>query len=60
MKIVLLIVGAVLLLMGLLWSLQGVGLVGGSFMTGAMTWTYIGMAHALIGPGVLVHAFRQQ
>jgi len=37
------------LAVGLLWVLQGVGLVGGSFMTGQTHWLYIGLVTILVG-----------
>jgi hypothetical protein len=44
-----LIVGVVLLLLGLLWALQGAGVVGGSFMSGKVMWLVIGIVVALVG-----------
>ena len=41
--------GIVLALVGLLWILQGAGVVGGSFMTGQSQWLYIGIATAIVG-----------
>ncbi len=41
--------GIVLLLVGILWILQGAGFVGGSFMTGQSRWLYIGIATAVLG-----------
>lgn len=41
-----------LIFLGALWALQGAGYVGGSFMTGASQWLYIGlltMAAGLVG-----------
>lgn len=38
------ILGALLVLMGGVWALQGLGLVGGSVMSGAMQWFWIGLA----------------
>ncbi|TIV72446.1 MAG: hypothetical protein E5V93_19105 [Mesorhizobium sp.] len=35
--------------LGALWSLQGLGLVGGSFMTGQTRWRYIGLVTVLVG-----------
>jgi hypothetical protein len=37
------------LAIGALWSLQGIGWVGGSFMTGQSQWLYIGIVTMLIG-----------
>lgn len=42
-------VGAVLVAIGAVWIGQGLGYVGGSFMTGQMHWTWIGAAVALGG-----------
>jgi hypothetical protein len=47
-----LIVGVVLLLLGLLWTLQGAGVVGGSFMSGKTMWLVIGIIVALVGLGL--------
>ncbi|SNS05471.1 hypothetical protein SAMN05216276_1003110 [Streptosporangium subroseum] len=43
------IVGVVLVLMGGLWALQGLGYVGGSVMSGAGQWIWIGLAVLIVG-----------
>jgi hypothetical protein len=43
------IVGVVLILMGGLWALQGLGYVGGSVMSGAGQWIWIGLAVLIVG-----------
>ena len=43
------IAGIILALVGALWILQGIGIVGGSFMTGRSEWFYIGIATAAVG-----------
>jgi hypothetical protein len=43
------IVGVVLILMGGLWALQGLGYVGGSVMSGAGQWVWIGLAVLIVG-----------
>jgi hypothetical protein len=53
MKIGLNIVGALLVLMGAVWALQGFGVLGGSFMTGQTKWLEIGVACALVGAALL-------
>jgi hypothetical protein len=45
-------VGIVLILLGGLWILQGVGILGGSVMTGQMFWANVGTV-LLIAGGVL-------
>ncbi|GAA2212862.1 hypothetical protein GCM10009850_083240 [Nonomuraea monospora] len=46
---VFLALGVLLALTGLVWTLQGLGIVGGSVMSGVTTW-------AIIGPIVIVVA----
>lgn len=41
--------GVVLLLVGALWTLQGLGYVGGSPMTGVTFWAVVGPLVALLG-----------
>jgi len=53
------IVSVLLILMGGLWALQGVGLVGGSFMTGNSNWLYIGIVTAIVGIAGLVLSRRR-
>ncbi len=61
MKTILSIIGAALLAMGVLWSLQGAGIVrwpAESFMIDAHPWIYYGAVTALVGLVVLVMARR--
>jgi hypothetical protein len=46
-QIVLIVIGGLVALTGIVWTLQGLGYISGSFMTGATVW-------AVIGPVVLV------
>lgn len=48
------ILGAVLVLVGGVWLFQGVGVIGGSFMTGEPLWVVIGGVVALGGAWLLV------
>ena len=48
----------IVLAIGALWSLQGIGVVGGSFMTGQSQWLYIGLVAMLFGVVGLVWANR--
>ena len=48
-----LIAGVVLVLLGGLWTLQGFGIVGGSFMTGSTMWLVIGLVLVVAGIGLL-------
>jgi heme A synthase len=49
MKTAVLLTAAVLIVLGVLFTLQGIGLVGGSVMTGDRTWAVIGPVLAVIG-----------
>ena len=48
------IIGVVLVLVGGLWTLQGLGVVGGSFMTGSTAWLVIGLVTVVMGLVLLV------
>ncbi|MFD1982025.1 hypothetical protein ACFSOZ_04900 [Mesorhizobium newzealandense] len=50
----------IVLAIGVLWSLQGVGVVGGSFMTGQSQWLYVGLVTTLVGLVGLVWANRSR
>jgi hypothetical protein len=45
----LVVLGAILAVLGLVWIGQGLGWVRGSFMTGDIRWFWIGVATAIIG-----------
>jgi Mg2+ and Co2+ transporter CorA len=53
MRIALNIVGAILVLLGALWALQGLNVIGGSFMTGQTHWLVIGVVMAIAGVALL-------
>jgi hypothetical protein len=42
-------VGVVLTIAGLIWALQGFGVIGGSFMSGDSVWAVIGPVVAVVG-----------
>jgi hypothetical protein len=55
------IVGAVVLMaLGALWSLQGAGVVGGSFMSGDRAWLIIGIALIAAGLVLLMQAMLRR
>ena len=58
MRWVLRVVGVILSLMGLLWIGQGLGYVGGSFMTGQAEWVRNGAIALLVGLVALYAGFR--
>ena len=53
------VVGVLLLLLGALWTLQGLGLVGGSFMTGSRLWLVIGLVLVVAGAALLLRRLRR-
>lgn len=50
----LLALGIVLLISGIIFALQGYGLVGGSFMSGNPFWMYAGTGIALFGLAIAI------
>jgi hypothetical protein len=60
MRFVLPALGVVLALVGALWTLQGVGVIGGSFMTGSRVWLVIGLVALVAGIWLLVRSVRRR
>lgn len=52
-------IGAVAILAGAIWILQGAGVVAGSFMTGQRLWLIIGIVVALVGIGLAIGGLRR-
>ena len=52
-------VGLILALFGLIWALQGFGVLGGSQMSNTTTWSIIGPITALIGIVIAVVSWRK-
>jgi hypothetical protein len=57
-KNLLLPVGVVLVLVGALWTLQGLDIVGGSAMSGETLWAVVGPIVALAGVALAVAGVR--
>jgi len=53
-------VGLVMVVVGGLWTLQGLGYVGGSFMSGSTTWAVIGPAVAGLGVALVIVALQRR
>ena len=51
--------GLILALFGLIWALQGFGVLGGSQMSNTTTWSIAGPITALIGTGIAVAGWRR-
>ncbi|GAA3252655.1 hypothetical protein ACFO1B_45260 [Dactylosporangium siamense] len=59
MKWVLVIVGALLVLSGVVWTLQGLNLLGGSAMSGNTMWAVIGPITAIVGAVLFLRGVRK-
>ncbi|WP_369371710.1 hypothetical protein AB1046_23605 [Promicromonospora sp. Populi] len=59
MKLGLILVGAVLALMGSVFTLQGLGYLAGSTMTGVTMWAIIGPILAVVGIVLIVWGARR-
>jgi len=59
-RIVLVVVGALVALAGIVWTLQGLGYIGGSFMSGVTVWAVIGPVVALAGLVLIAIASRSR
>jgi hypothetical protein len=54
------VVGALLALIGIIWILQGINVLGGSFMSGQLFWAAMGAIALIIGIGLLVFGAQRQ
>lgn len=52
-------VGVILVIAGVIWALQGFGVIGGSFMSGNSVWAVIGPVVALAGLVVMAVGLRR-
>jgi hypothetical protein len=59
-QVVLIVIGGLIALTGAVWTLQGLGYVSGSFMTGATLWAIIGPVVLLAGLAILVAGLRRR
>jgi hypothetical protein len=57
-RIVMLVIGALLFLAGILWTLQGLDVIGGSGMSGHAIWAVIGPIVAIIGAFLFIRTVR--
>lgn len=58
-RTVVLVIGILAVLIGLVWTGQGAGLIGGSFMTGSRTWLGIGLVCLVSGAFAIFSALRK-
>jgi len=58
-KIVTMVLGVLLVLIGCVWILQGINVLPGSFMTGQMQWAVYGAVAVVIGALLIVASRRK-
>ena len=59
MKIAWNILSLLMILFGVIWFLQGINVLPGSFMTGDIRWAFYGGAMAIAGVVLLIRANRR-
>jgi hypothetical protein len=59
MRFVWLILGAIALIVGIIWTLQGLNILGGSFMSGDPTYAIVGAIIGIAGLFLVVLGIRQ-
>ncbi len=57
-KLVLRVIAVLFLVVGMIWILQGINVLPGSFMTGHIEWAYRGGIGAVLGVLILLVARR--
>ena len=57
-KRLLAVVGALIVIVGVIWTLQGLGVLGGSVMTGKTLWAVVGPLVAIGGLVMVVASLR--
>ncbi len=60
MRIVMSIIAVLIILVGGVWFLQGINVIGGSVMTGQSQWTLIGGIVFFIGIALLIFVNRKK
>lgn len=59
-RTLMLVLGAIALVLGGVWALQGANVLPGSFMTGDPTWLVIGLVLLVVGAGLVVLGLRSR
>jgi hypothetical protein len=59
-QVLLVVIGVAAAVAGIVWTLQGLGYVGGSFMSGATVWAVIGPVVALAGLALIAVGSRSR
>ena len=53
------IIGLLAVLAGAVWTLQGIGIIPGSFMSSNLTWVIIGLVTVAVGLGLVAWSRRR-
>lgn len=56
---VLIVIGVVLIAVGVVWTLQGLDVLGGSAMSGVTMWAVVGPVVAVVGAGLAIAGYRR-
>jgi len=59
-KIVMVVIGIVLILVGTIWFFQGINILPGSFMTGVSFWAFAGAGSFIVGLILLLAGIRKR
>ena len=54
-----LVIGGILVVIGLIWFFQGIGVLGGSVMSGVVLWAVIGPIVAIAGVVLILRGRRK-
>jgi drug/metabolite transporter superfamily protein YnfA len=60
LRAVVIVIGALVALFGLLFTLQGIGVVGGSPMSNTTTWSVLGPIIAIVGIAIAYFGWRRR
>jgi hypothetical protein len=60
MRTALLIIGIFALLIGIVWILQGLNILGGSFMSGQPAYAVLGLVTGVIGLALMAFGLRRR
>ena len=59
-RVLLIGAGSLIIVTGVVFTLQGVGVIGGSFMSGTTTWAILGPVIALAGLALVIAGLRRR
>ena len=59
LKWISIVVGVLLALIGLIWTLQGINVLGGSRMSGEPFWAVMGVIAIVVGVGLVIFGARR-